>query len=212
MAIIGPIPHGKTETVMNLVTTSAGTRIEYFSVEADSVLISLFAEVVSGTLDVSVYTLTEEGKELQVITFPTLNAPTSELLLKKAAAVMSRIKVVATYSGASTFEVRARAIGAGETSVKILGASQAKASQLTVGIIPTPLFPVSLTDRAGMIVKNNGTTAILYIGYSIAETASGIGYPIGPGESLGIDLGSGSTIYGRASTGTIDVRLMESAS
>jgi hypothetical protein len=211
MAIIGPIPYGKTETIISRAASSAGTITEYFHIESDSVLVSLFADVVSGTLDVAVFTLTEEGKEIGIINFPSLSAPTSELLLKKAAAAMSRIKVVATYSGATTFEVRARSIGAGESSVKILGASQAKASQLTVGTTPTLLFPVSLTDRAGMIVKNNGTSAILYIGYTVAEATTGNGYPVGPGESIGIDVGSGATIYGRSSTGTIDVRLMESA-
>jgi hypothetical protein len=211
MANIGPIPYGKTETIMTVQAAVSGSRTEYFHIESDSVLISLFADVVSGTLDVTVYTLTEEGKEVVIINFPQLAAPTSDLLLKKAAAAMSRIKVVATYSGATTFEIRARSIGAGESSVKILGASQAKASQLTVGTSPTLLFPISLTDRAGMIVKNNGTSAILYLGYTVAEATTGNGYPIGPGESIGIDVGSGATVYGRAASGTIDVRLMESA-
>lgn len=210
MAIIGPIAYGKTETILSLSATGSGTRSESFSIESDSVLVSLFAEVVSGTLDVSVYTLTDDGKELGIINFPQLAAPTSELLLKKAAAAMSRIRVVATYSGATTFEVRARAIGAGESSVKILGASQAKASQLTVGTTPTLLFPISLQDRAGLIVKNNGSV-ILYVGYSAAEATPANGYPIAAGESLGIDVGSGATIYARAASGTVDVRLMESA-
>lgn len=212
MAIIGALALGKTETIVSETASIAGSKSVDFTVESDSILISVYAEVVSGSLSISVYTLTDNGKEVAVINFPVLTAPTSELLLKKAAAVMSRVKVVATYSGATTFEVRARGINAGETSVKLLGSSSGKASQVSVGTTPMPLFPVSLQDRAGLIVKNNSNSGILYIGYSIGEAVVGNGYPIGAGESLGIDIGSGVIVYARSDVGTLDIRLMESGS
>ena len=55
----GAIPLGKTCTLLDITNTSgAGSEIVYSSVESDSVLISAFAEVVSGTLDIQVFTLT----------------------------------------------------------------------------------------------------------------------------------------------------------
>ena len=211
MAIIGAVAQGKTNTIINESTTVAGIITEYFTVETDSVLISLYADVVSGTLDVSVYTLTDNGKELGVITFPQLTAPTSELLLKKAAVVMSRVKVVATYTGATTFEVRARGISTGETSVKIIGAATGKTSKETVTTSTTILIPAALNDRSGLILKNFSTTGTLYIGYTLIEATSLVGYPISPGESLGMDISSGVAVYAVASAGTIDVRIMEAA-
>lgn len=213
MAItVGPIAHSKTCTIMDLVSTGgAGSKTVEASVESDSVLVSLFAEVVSGTLDVVVYTLTESGKEVEILSFPQLAAPTGELVIKKAAVTMSRIKIVATYSGDSTFEVRARGIGIGETSVKIAGADEAKASQKDISTgTPTVLIGSSLTDRGGMVIKNYTAGTVLYVGFSPAETTLANGYPIGSFESLGLDIASGVTVYAVADTGTVDVRLLES--
>jgi hypothetical protein len=211
MAIIGPIPYGKTETIISRTAIIAGTITEYFHIESDSVLVSVFADVVSGTLDVSVYTLTEEGKEIGIITFPQLSAPTSELLLKKAAAAMSRIKVVATYSGATTFEVRARSIGAGESTVKILGASSGQTSAGTVTVTPSVLIAASLGDRTGLIIKNYSPSATIFLGYTLAAANPTTGYPLGPGESLGMDISSGVALYAVASAGTVDIRIMVAA-
>lgn len=209
MAFIGPIPYGKTETIINKVATVAGSVTEYFHIESDSVLMSLFADVVSGTLTVSVYTLTEEGKEVGIVNFPVLAAPTSELLLKKAAAAMSRIKVVATYSGATTFEVRARSIGAGEASVKILGPANGEASKTSITNTATAVIPASTVDRTGMILKNWSQSGILYLGFTQAEANPTTGYPITPGESLGMDVAAGVVIWAVSDSGTIDVRIME---
>lgn len=209
---VGPIAHGKTCTVLDLASTGgAGSQTVQASIESDSVLVSLYADVVSGTLDVTVYTLTEEGKETDIITFPTLSAPTGELVIKKAAVTMSRIKVVATYTGDSTFEVRARGIGIGETSVKVAGAEEAKASQKDIVTgSPQILIASSLTDRGGMVIKNYTGGTVLYVGFSPGETTLSAGYPIGSFESLGLDVASGVTVYALADTGTIDVRLLES--
>lgn len=207
----GPIPLGKTVTIIDEISTggSPGQQEIHASVESDSVLVSLFAEVVSGTLDVSVYTLTEEGKETEVISFPQLTAPTSELLLKKAAVVMSRIKVVATYTGNSTFEVRARGINAGETSVKVLGASDGRASQITIATTPTLIIPVSLSDRAGLVIKNFSTSKTIYLGFTAGEATASNGYPLGPGEAMAMDVAAGVTLYAVSDSPSTDLRILE---
>ena len=122
---------------------------------------------------------------------------------------MSRIKIVATYTGDCTFEVRGRGISAGETSVKLLGATTAKASQQNITTAVVLLIPSSLADRGGMVVKNNNTSGTLYLGFTAAEAILSNGYPIGPKESLGLDVSSGVAVYVRSDVGTVDVRLLE---
>jgi hypothetical protein len=207
----GKIPHQVTCTLIDEATSGAGTTEVQASIEGDSVVVSLFAEVVTGTLDVTVYTLTEDGKELEIISFPQLSAPTSELLLKKAALAMSRIRVEATYTGQATYEVRAKPISAGETSVRLLGASEGKASQITIPSTATVLIPASLTDRSGLIVKNFDNSKTIYLGYTLAETTTGNGYPLGPQESMGMDIAAGVTIYAISDSPSADVRIMEAA-
>lgn len=206
--LAGPIAVGKTMTVFTTNATAAGSDSRDFSIESDSILVSLFVDSVGGDLDVVVYTMTESGKELEIIRFPTISAPTVELLLKKAAAAMSRIRIEATYTDAATFEVRAKGITAGQTDVKISGAANFQVSQKTISTTAELLIPASLTDREGLVIKNfSGNT--LYIAETLAKAITGTAYPLSPGESLGMDLASGAELYAVADSGTIDVRIAE---
>jgi hypothetical protein len=206
-----PLTQGKTTIVMSEQPIAAGAVTKSFSLDADSAYISLFVSSIAlgASLTLAVRTITEDGKEFPVVTFPTVTSPSVELLIRKAVPALSILKLQATFTGACEFDVRARGIGTGETSVKILGASDGRAAAITATTTPTPLFPTSLADRSGLIVRNNSNTTILYIGFSIAEATTANGYPLGPQESLGIDLGAGETIYGTAESGSIDVRTIE---
>lgn len=205
----GSLPRGKEFRLINETTTGAGSTAESIGIDSDSVLVSLFVEDISGTLDVVVYTDADDGQSLPIITFPVLTAATSNLLIRKAAVSMDRIRVVATYSGVSTYSVRVRGIGSGEASVTIKSQTSAVATQKNIGAATELLIGSNLDDRAGLILKNNSASSILYIGYTLAEATLANGYPIGPGESMGIDIAAGQSIYGVSSSGTIDVRLME---
>lgn len=209
----GPLQAGQTRIVLDLEETDAGTKTEKFVIEADSILVSLFASTVDAELDVVVSTYTESGKEVDIITFPQLTASTTNLVIRKAAATMSNIIVRATYTGAATFEVRARGIGTGEASVRILAANEAKASQTDVGTSAQLLVGAALNDRAGLVVKNNNETAgqKLYLGFTLAEATAATGYPLGPLEALGIDVAAGQEVYAIGTT-TIDVRILEASS
>lgn len=59
--------------------------------------------------------------------------------------------------------------------------------------------------KVGLLIKNPSSSVTVYIGGSDVDTT--IGYPIGPGETLAIDLGQSDALYGRvaASTQTINV-------
>jgi len=192
----------------------AQTESRLMNIDADSIQASLWVGSLSGTLDVTIYTLTEDGKETSVISFPQVTAASGSLQIRKAAAIMSRIRVEVVASDAADFEVRIRGIGTGEASVRILAANEAKASQEDIGTgTPTLIVPAALNDRAGFVIKNNNSGAgeILYIGFTSGETTTTNGYPIGPQESLGVDVASGQEVYGLG-TVTIDARLLEASS
>jgi len=209
-----PLPQGKTIRVAREVFTTAKTQSYTLSTDADAILVSLYVETVSGDLDVALYTQTEEGKDLLITQFPTVSAPTANLLLKKGATIINQIRVEVTTTAAATFELYARGVGTGESSVRILGPSVARASQTTIPAVATLIIPASLTDRSGLVIKNNNPLggAIMYIGFTALEATAVSGYPISAGESLGMDLSSGVTVYGISASGTTDIRLLEAGS
>lgn len=207
----GPLPLGKSATIMNEQPTTAGQKEVVFPIDAESILLSLYVRSISGTLDVTVFTQTDDGQELEVISFPQVSAPTPNIELRKAASVMGNIKVRAVFSDAVDFCIVGRGVTAGETSVRILGANQADNQQATVDdVTPTLLIAPSPFDRAGLIIKNfsSSPSRTLFIGYTIAKTNETVGFPISPGESIGIDVSASVEVYGIASAGSIDVRIM----
>ena len=207
----GPLTQGKEVQVLKATETGAGTKSVIFSVDAETILVSLAVVSTSGDVNVNVYTQGgDDGQELQIISFPTVSAPTTSLVMKKAAQTLQRVRVEVIYTGACQFNVRARGISGGAADVRILGASTASASQTTVGTSATTIVPAALTDRKGVVVKNNNTgTGTIYLGFTAGEASLTSGYPIGPQEALALDVDSGVAVYGIADTGTIDVRLLE---
>lgn len=203
---------GKVLTVLSEAPSAAGTSSRRFAIESDSVLVSVFATAMSGTLDIKVYTQAgdDDSQDVEVISFPTLNAPTSFLLLRKSAVVMQYVRIEAVYTGACTYVIKAKAISAGETSVSILSSGNFSATKTTITNISSPVIPAALTDRDGLILKHNSTTGILYLGESAVAANPTTGYPIYPGESLAMDIAAGAVVWGVANTPSIDVRILES--
>jgi hypothetical protein len=205
-----PLPSGKTTTLLRETAAAAGTRTVVFPIDSDSVLISLWVDsITSGSLDVAVYTQTEDGKQTQIISFPTISAPTAELLLRKAALAMSVVKVVVTTTGIATFEVRAKGLAIGETTSKILGAGSLSTSSATVTTTPGQLITAALTDRNGVTIKNYAGGGTLFVSEDQAKLTTDA-WPIGPGEVWSLDVSAGVTLYAVASAGSLDIRIAES--
>lgn len=207
----GPLPQGKQATIFSKATTAAGTDTVDLTLDADTLLASLYVtSISSGSLDIVVQTLTDDDKTLDIITFPTLTAPTSELVIQKAAASMARVRFKATWTGVVTFEVRARGLGLGETNTKIVGASNAKATQINIDSSgPQVIIPSAFAQRSGLVLRNWSGAGNLYFGFSAAEADASVGYPLGPKEQMGIDLSTGATLYGISDSGTLDIRIIE---
>lgn len=205
---ISSLPQGKTALILRESATAAGTGIRQFSTDADSVLFSIYVTSITGTIDVTIKTFSEDGKELVVGTFPTISAVTSALVLKKVGDFLSNLKIEVTYTGAVDYEVRARGLFSGESSVKIVGSDAATTSSETVTTTPGVLIPVSLTDRNGLCIRNWNTSGTMYIGFTLAEATITDGYPISAREQFAMDLAAGVVVYAVGDT-TIDVRIIE---
>jgi hypothetical protein len=205
-----PLPVGKTTPLLRVDQPTVGEWDIKFTLDADSVLLSLYVgSLASGSLTVTAYAVADEGKEVEIVTFPTITGPTANLLLRKAAVSLSIVRVHVASTGLATLDLRARGISAGETSVKIVGASELVTSQLTVGTSPVSLLASALTDRLGVVIRNWSTTDTVYVAETPLKATPGLGYPLGPGESLGLDLQAGQEVYGVADPTSADIRVMQ---
>lgn len=202
---------GKTILVIGESPASAGSLTRIFTLDSETFQTSLFVSSITGSLTVTLSTITGEGKEKEIITYSNITVPSTQLDLKKAATAMGVIKATATFTGACSFELRAKGLSSGETSAKIQSANVAKASQVNISVTPSILLAAALSDRKGVIIKNNAAANnhTLYIGFSSAQALSSVGYPIGRGEALALDIGAGATLWACSSTNTIDVRIIE---
>lgn len=203
---------GTQDRFISETTAGAGSTIKEGSIQSDSLLATLWVDSVSsGNLTVSVYTLTDVGKEVLLFSFPVVSAGTVNLLLKKAAISLQRFKIQATYTGVCQYEVYIRAVvGAGESSARILGNSNWRVSQVTVGTSPTILIASALTDRNGVVVKNWSATQTIYIGESASSADPLTGYPLAPRDGLALDIAAGAEVYAISDASGADVRIAES--
>lgn len=201
---------GKQDRVILETTTGAGSTSREGSVQSDSLMATLWvANVSSGTLTANVYTLTDVGREVLVCSFPVISAGTTSLLLKKSGVTMQRFRVQVDYTGICTYEVYIRAIeGIGEGSTKILGSDGWSVAQLTVNTgTAIILIPSALTDRQGLVIRNwSQSGQNIFLGDSVGDTTTGTGYPLGPTDSLAIDLASGVAVYVTSDAAAADVR------
>ena len=213
---LGPLELGRELEVLKQSPTEAGVDEGQFIILADTVLISIQATVVTGTLKVDVFTEGDDtdlvSSRLQIIDFPLLSAPTSELLLRKAASTLQKVRVVVTYTGSCSYIIRARGTAIGEASFKLLGATTAKHSGTSIGTSATLILPVALEDRNGVSIMNNNASGIMYVGFTSGVTVAAgalAGTPVKPGGSIGLDIAAGLGVYGIADVGSLDIRILE---
>lgn len=204
------IHSGTQELMIRETSVQAGSKSKEGVIQSDSLLCTLWVDqITSGQLDVSVYTMTDNGKEVLLFSFPTLTAPTTNILLKKAGVSMQRFRIQATYTGQVQYEVYVRAVeGAGESSVRILGSNNLQTSAATVTTTPAILIPANLTDRAGITIRNYSGSGTLFISEDQTKLTSQA-WPVPPGEGWSLDIAAGVTIYAVSSSGSLDVRIAQ---
>lgn len=207
--------------VLTECPTSASTIDKSLAVESSGVLLSLFVQELTGTLDVNVYTFTRAGEEKLIDTFPQITAPTTELLLRKQVEVHDHIRVEVITTGPAKYDIRAKGVEASLASVSIVGADAADNYGILMDTTPRLLIPVSLDGQSNISVVNANAAggATLYVGFKSSITATNaatIGVsdpnaatPVPPGGSIGLSVTAGLSVYGVASSGTVDVRIIQ---
>lgn len=94
------------------------------------------------------------------------------------------------------------------TNISINGlGGVAKSTAITVTSSATALPTSALTDRRGVVIFNNDSSTILYIGGADVTTTNGMPVPA-QAYSPALDIGDNFTLYGIAS-GSINVRVLE---
>lgn len=186
--------------VLTECPTGASTIDKSLAVESSGVLLSLFVQELTGTLDVNVYTFTKSGEEKLIDTFPQITAPTTELLLRKQVEVHDHLRVEVITTGPAKYDIRAKGIEASLSSVKIEGSDNWEVEKVTVLSASNVLIIASdLDDRSGMAIRNGDFDKplnTLYVAESEAKLDAGKGYPILPGEALQVDLKAGNEVWG----------------
>lgn len=208
----GNIEPGSQIRLISETTSAAGVTEKECSVQSDTVLVTLWAEALTGSLDVTVYSFTddEHSRKVALFSFPSLSSPTTFLLQKRASVTTSRVLVVVTYSGAANYEIYLRAVQAGLVDTRIVGANSLRMSQKDITPAVDTILAASLTDRAGIVIKNWSGAATVFLGGSAAQATTSNGYPLGPKDALAIDLAAGQALYAASDAGTADIRISES--
>lgn len=205
---------GVQELVVAESRSAAGVTTREVVVQSDTILLTLWCSsiAVGSNLTVKAYSFTDDARlrKVELFSFPVLSAATTFLLQERAAITTARVLIEVTYTGAVEYEIYARAIGAGLSETKILGSTSLRMSQKDVGSgAPVVLLAASLQDRAGILVKNWSDTGTVYLGGTTGEATTAAGYPLAPKDALAVDLAAGQAVYAIASTGTVDVRIVE---
>ena len=212
---------GDLHIVASECPTEASVYDECFHVATSGLLLSLFVQETTGTVDVDIYTLTKKGHQKLIDSFPQITGPTTEILLRKQVEVHDQIRVVITTSDAAKFDIRAKGVEASLASVAILGAEAADNFGILMDTTPRLLIPVSLAGQSNVSIINANPLggATLYVGFKstiTATNAAAVGVsdpdaatPVPPGGSIGLSVTAGLSVYGLASTGTVDVRIIQ---
>lgn len=207
------IPNDKQRQIVKDNPSAAATKYYDITLENASVLISFFVRSVSGTIDVTVESYNDSAAEfVEIIAFPQISAPTTNLLLKKASVAMDNCRVKVVYTAACDFTIHGKGLTIGSTDAKLLGAEagDTTTANITSGTAQV-LIPSALTSRAGVMFHNFNTASadILYWSYSQAKATTALGFPLYPGGVVTMDIDSGVTIYATSGGSTVDVRVVE---
>lgn len=211
------ISNGVQLSVLRRDVSTAGSADVVFDVQSDSLLTTLFAEVLVGTLDVGVYAITQGGPddsmpahEVLLYSFPTISAPSTDLLIQTAAATTAKVRIKATWTGACKFDVQARAINGGTSKSIAVTATTIEMEQKTINTGPAQvLVAASVVNSVGFLVKNwSSNGAVVYVAETPAKATSALGFPLAPGDSFDVSVKAGQTYYATASINGADLRIV----
>lgn len=200
---------GRSILAIKEATASAGVTSKVVSIASEGALISLYVNSIMGSLNIAVYTLTEEGKRQKLFDFPQINTSTPELVIKTISPTMNLIEIECTYNGPCNYEVHVRGISSGQVSTRIVAPGTLSSKRVLASTIPAVLIPATTESRSSVLIKNIAANGVVYLGGSLAEANSATGFPVGAGESIVIDIAGGQAVYAVGTNVGMDIRYME---
>jgi hypothetical protein len=202
------VESGKIITAIKEAKSGPGVTNKIVAISAEGALISLFVNSLSGSLNITVYTLTEDGKRQKLFDFPQVNTSTPELVIKTISPTLNLIEIVCTYNGPCDYEVHVRGITSGQVSSRLLSPSTLSAKQVVMGTLPSVLIPATTETRSAVIIRNT-SAGVLYLGGTLSEATLATGFPVASGESIVIDIAGGQAVYAIGTVVGMDIRYME---
>lgn len=209
---------GSQYVLLRETPTAASTFDVVFVNQADAVLLTLFVNSTAGDVDVKLYNITQGGpadsqppQESQVLSFPTVNAPTATLLVQVAPVTTSRLRLKVTTTGAADFEVQARAINGGASNTRVISSSSIRTDQKTINTgAPQEIIPASLTDQIGFMIRNwSANGANIFWSTDVSKATPAQGWPLSPGDVSSISVRGGQAVYASSDVDGADLRLVE---
>lgn len=211
-SVVGNLNVGQEAQALNINTSEAGFAYADFAIQSDALLVTLIATSVSSSLDVSVVAIDQESglESEEIIAFPLITGPAGNLLVRRSGTAPATLRLKAVVgSGGAQFRIKVRAVNAGTSDTKILGADSVAATQATAGTSPTILIAASLLDRAGLVIKNWSITQTVYIGETAIKADPAIGYPLAPRDALAMDVSAGVSIWIISDAPGADIRILQ---
>jgi hypothetical protein len=210
MGITETLNSGRTLVLFNGTLSGSGTELINFITHCDTFLLSVFVRSTSGDIDIAADVLHATGESDNVVTFPTLSAATTELVLKKAAVALGNAQLQIAYTGECDLRIVAKGLSVGDLSAQLVGAASLRATKVSpaVGTTPQLLVAAALDDRAGILIKNYDSNRSVFLAETGPKTLTD-GYPLDPKESLGIDVAAGEEVWIVGEKIGMDVRILE---
>lgn len=203
------LEQGSSISVINEAPTQSGTTTRLVKVAADGILLSVFVRSLVGSLNITIYAVNSSGARSKLFTFPQINAATSEVILRTIGPTLSLIEVQCQYTGACDYELDARGVSLAEVSTKSVPSKSFLTGKVILGTLPVVLIPATTASRTAVLLKNLSNFGTIYIGGSLDEASLATGFPVGPGESFGVEIVGGQAIYAIGTHSGIDIRYME---
>lgn len=197
---------------------AAATFDVVFTNQADAVLLTLFVNSTDGDVDVRLFNITQGGpadpkaaQESQVLSFPTVSAPTTTLLIQVAPVTTSRVRLKVTTTAAADFEIQARAINGGASNTRVISSSSIRTDQKVVNTGPAQeIISPTLTDQIGFMIRNwSSNGANIYWSTDPLKAVPSLGWPLSPGDVSSISVRGGQAIYASSDIDGADLRLVE---
>ncbi len=166
MAVLPVMNPGVQLDILTESPGSAGMDQRDLVIQSDAVLATVSVYSIAGTIDVVVYAVVD-GRELPILTFPTISSPT-DLVIQVSAATTSQLRVRATYTAAVSYRVQCRAVGSGSSVV-----IQGTVPWIVDGSgVTQPISAVSLPLPAGASTEAKQDSEIVQLVAIATDTSS----------------------------------------